>query len=259
MSQFEGQYGRIVFRHYNCSNQFVVYLDDIYIGDPNHVNELAEWTEVNELTQPSYIIQDLQPNTKYEVQVMAYNDIFHSDWCNIVDFTTKGPEVQDYELGDVNHDFKVNIADVTALNDYLLGQGTIHEEQADTYADDAIKISDVTTLIDYLLGANWPVVEPVYTVVGTPNLFEAEWDPNYEKNDMVKGSDGRYHLYTGGYFTEGTEIYFKVVRNHNLNVSWPEENRLISIAETGGWDIEIIFDPNATGDQMFTLEINKLF
>ncbi len=259
LSRFEGQYGRIVFRHYNCSNQFVVYLDDIYIGDPNHVNELAEWTEVNALTQPSYIIQDLQPNTKYEVQVMAYNDIFHSDWCNIVDFTTKGPEVQDYELGDVNHDFKVNIADVTALNDYLLGQGTIHEEQADTYADDAIKISDVTTLIDYLLGANWPVVEPVYTVVGTPNLFEAEWDPNYEKNDMVKGSDGRYHLYTGGYFTEGTEIYFKVVRNHNLNVSWPEENRLISIAETGGWDIEIIFDPNATGDQMFTLEINKLF
>jgi hypothetical protein len=102
-------------------------------------------------------------------------------------------------------------------------------------------------------------VEPVYTVVGTANLFEADWDPNYEKNEMVKGSDGRYHLNTGGYFTEGTEIYFKVVRNHNLAISWPEENRLISIAETGGWDIEIIFDPNATGDQMFTLEINKLF
>ena len=259
LSRFEGQYGRIVFRHYNCSNQFAVSLDDIYIGDPNHVNELAEWTEVNALTKPSHIIQDLNPNTKYEVQVMAYNDIFHSDWSNIVEFTTKGPEVQDYELGDVNHDFMVSIADVAAMIDYLLGSGNIHEEQADTYADDHININDVTTLIDYLLGPNWPVVEPVYTVVGTPNLFEAEWDPNYEKNDMVKGSDGRYHLYTGGYFTEGTEIYFKVVRNHNLNVSWPEENRLISIAETGGWDIEIIFDPNATGDQMFTLEINKLF
>ena len=143
----------------------------------------------------------------------------------------------------------------TAINRYI----AICDIAFDRYPDDAIKISDVTTLIDYLLGASWPVVEPVYTVVGTPNLFEAEWDPNYEKNDMVKGSDGRYHLYTGGYFTEGTEIYFKVVRNHNLNVSWPEENRLISIAETGGWDIEIIFDPNATGDQMFTLEINKLF
>ena len=259
LSRFEGQYGRIVFRHYNCSNQFVVYLDDIYIGDPNHVNELAEWTEVNALTQPSYIIQDLNPNTKYEVQVMAYNDIFHSDWCNIVDFTTKGPEVQDYELGDVNHDFETNIADVTALIDYLLGNGKIYERQADTYGDDAINIADVSALIDHLLGKDWPVVEPVYTVIGTPNLFGSEWDPYDEHNEMTKGSDGRYHLRTGGYFTEGTEIYFKVVRNHNLNCSWPEENRPIYIAETGGWDIEIIFDPNATGDEMFTLEINKLF
>ena len=259
LSRFEGQYGRIVFRHYNCSNQFVVYLDDIYIGDPNHVNELAEWTDVNALAQPNYIIQDLNPNTKYEVQVMAYNDIFYSDWCNIVDFTTLGPEVQDYELGDVNHDFQVSITDVSALINYLLGGGNIYVEQADTYWDDAINIKDVTTLINYLLGNPWPVVEPVYTVVGTANLFEVDWDPNYEKNEMVKGSDGRYHLNTGGYFTEGTEIYFKVVRNHNLDISWPEENRLISIAETGGWNIEIIFDPNATGDQMFTLEINKLF
>ena len=259
LRRFEGQYGRIVFRHYNCTDQFAVFLDDIYIGDPNCVNELAEWTDVNALTQPNYIIQDLNPSTKYEVQVMAYNDIFYSDWCNIVDFTTLGPEVQDYELGDVNHDFHVSIADVTALINYLLGGGKIYEEQADTYWDDAINIKDVTTLINYLLGNPWPVVEPVYTVVGTANLFEADWDPNYEKNEMVKGSDGRYHLYTGGYFTEGTEIYFKVVRNHNLDISWPEENRLISIAETGGWDIEIIFDPNAYGDQMFTLEINKLF
>ena len=259
LSRFEGQYGRIVFRHYNCSNQFVVYLDDIYIGDPNHVNELAEWTDVNALTQPNHIIQDLNPSTKYEVQVMAYNDIFYSDWCNIVDFTTLGPEVQDYELGDVNHDFQVSITDVSALINYLLGGGNIYVEQADTYWDDAINIKDVTTLINYLLGNPWPVVEPVYTVVGTANLFEADWDPNYEKNEMVKGSDGRYHLNTGGYFTEGTEIYFKVVRNHNLDISWPEENRLISIAETGGWNIEIIFDPNAYGDQMFTLEINKLF
>ena len=259
LRRFEGQYGRIVFRHYNCTDQFAVFLDDIYIGDPNCVNELAEWTDVNALTHPSYIIQDLNPSTKYEVQVMAYNEVFYSDWCDIVDFTTLGPEVQDYELGDVNHDFQVSIADVTALINYLLGGGNIHEELADTYWDDAINIKDVTTLINYLLGNPWPVVEPVYTVVGTANLFEADWDPNYEKNEMVKGSDGRYHLYTGGYFTEGTEIYFKVVRNHNLDISWPEENRLISIAETGGWDIEIIFDPNAYGDQMFTLEINKLF
>lgn len=259
LSQFGGQLGRIVFRHYNCSNQFAVYLDDIYIGDPNCVAELAEWTEVNELTKPSYIIQDLNPNTKYEVQVMAYNEIFHSDWSNIVDFTTLGPDVQDYELGDVNHDFKVNIADVSSLIDYLLGGGNIHEEQADTYSDDAINIADVSALIDHLLGTPWPVVEPVYTVVGTANLFESEWDLYNDRNDMTKGADGNYHLRKGGYFQEGTVIKFKIVRNHNYAHSWPAEEREIDIYETGGWDIEIIFNPNAPDEDMITLEINKLF
>ena len=76
---------------------------------------------------------------------------------------------------------------------------------------------------------------------------------------MVKGSDGRYHLNTGGYFNECDEIYFRIVRNHNLAHAWPDENRVINISETGGWQIEFIFDPNATGDQMITLEINKVF
>ena len=159
----------------------------------------------------------------------------------------------------MNDDLDVNIADVTALIDYLLNgdASVINPDAADCNLDASINISDVTVLIDYLLSGSWP--EPVYTVVGTPNLFESEWDLNDERNNMTKGADGIYRLNKAGYFPEGTEIYFKVVRNHNLDISWPEENRLISIAETGGWDIEIIFDPNAYGDQMFTLEINKLF
>lgn len=259
LSRFEGQYGRIVFRHYNCSNQFAEYLDDIYIGDPNHVNELAEWTEVNALTNPCYIIQDLNPNTKYEVQVMAYNDIFYSDCCNIVDFTTKGPDVQDYELGDVNHDFEVSIADVSDFIDFLLGNSSIHEEQADTYFDDHIDINDVSAMIDYLLGSNWPVVEPVYTIVGTPNLFESEWDPYDERNEMIKDNDGTYYLYKGGYFQEGDDIYFRIIRNHNNEVSWPAEDRPINISETGGWEIKFIFNPNAPDEDKITLDINKVF
>lgn len=67
---------------------------------------------------------------------------------------------------------------MTALISYVLGSsGSIHKEQADTYADDTINITDVTTLISYILGSDWPVVEPVYTVVGTANLFEVDWDP----------------------------------------------------------------------------------
>ena len=59
-----------------------------------------------------------------------------------------------YEVGDVNHDHAVNIADVTALIDYLLGTGEICEICADVNGDGPINIADVTALIDILLGNN---------------------------------------------------------------------------------------------------------
>ena len=57
-----------------------------------------------------------------------------------------------YQLGDVNHDGDVNIADVTRLIDYLLGSTTdIYLDCADVKADGDINIADVTALIDLLL------------------------------------------------------------------------------------------------------------
>ena len=57
-----------------------------------------------------------------------------------------------YSIGDVNHDHAINIADVTALIDYLLGTGTVCEICADVHGDSVINIADVTALIDVLLG-----------------------------------------------------------------------------------------------------------
>ena len=57
----------------------------------------------------------------------------------------------DYEVGDVNHDHAVNIADVTALIDYLLGSGSVCETCANVNGDEGINIADVTALIDLLL------------------------------------------------------------------------------------------------------------
>ena len=59
-----------------------------------------------------------------------------------------------YELGDVNHDEAVNISDVTALIDYLLGSGSVCEICANVNGDEGINISDVTALIDKLLSNN---------------------------------------------------------------------------------------------------------
>ncbi len=59
--------------------------------------------------------------------------------------------------GDVNKDKAVNIADVTALIDYLLSQDAtgIDLEAANCNQDDAVNIADVTALIDYLLSQSW--------------------------------------------------------------------------------------------------------
>ena len=54
--------------------------------------------------------------------------------------------------GDVDGDGSLNIADVTALIDYLLGSGAhIDEQVADINGDEAVNIADVTDLIDKLL------------------------------------------------------------------------------------------------------------
>ena len=58
-------------------------------------------------------------------------------------------------VGDVNNDGTVDVADVTALINYILGDKetvTINTEAADVNHDDTIDVSDVTALINQILG-----------------------------------------------------------------------------------------------------------
>ena len=65
-------------------------------------------------------------------------------------YFTKKPD-----RGDVNGDGNVDINDVTALIDLLLGGGTISNTAADCNQDGSVNISDVTALIDRLLIGAW--------------------------------------------------------------------------------------------------------
>lgn len=94
LSAFGGAEGRIAFRHYNCTDQYVMYLDDIFIGDPADAVEPAEWIYANNLTATDYTIEGLTPDTKYEVQVQASHatdaeaEPNLSDWTELLEFTT---------------------------------------------------------------------------------------------------------------------------------------------------------------------------
>ncbi|MBR4830053.1 MAG: family 10 glycosylhydrolase [Muribaculaceae bacterium] len=59
--------------------------------------------------------------------------------------------------GDVDNNGSVDIADVTALIDYLLSGNSagINLENADCNFDEGVNIADVTTLIDRLLNGSW--------------------------------------------------------------------------------------------------------
>ena len=71
-------------------------------------------------------------------------------------FTNIQPIALDDLPGDVNGDHEVNIADLTALIDVILGGSTI--QNVDVNNDGDVDIADVVALIDIILGIN---VEPV--------------------------------------------------------------------------------------------------
>ena len=157
LTEYNGQNGYVVFRHTGTTDMWRMYLDNIFIGDPNaEIIQPAEWIYVNELTANNYTIDGLTPETQYEVQVMGYNASHESEWCDIVTFFTTA-DVPAGLRGDVDNSQSVNIADVTALIDGLLSGNWdgANYDNADCNLDGGVNIADVTALIDYLLSGAW--------------------------------------------------------------------------------------------------------
>ena len=109
---------------------------DEYVG---YIKGYHQASEVN-----YYVFGADESGHRYQQPVFGELDPHHFTVSMPVSFT----------LGDVNEDGDVNIADVTALIDYLLGNNasTFSTEAADVHSDGDINISDVTSLIDLLLG-----------------------------------------------------------------------------------------------------------
>ena len=90
LSDYEGMEGYIAIRHYNCTDMFRLNIDNILIGTPA-VEE--QWILIDGLTAPNCVLEFLEPETAYEVQVMGYNDEGESDWSQSVVFTTLAEDV----------------------------------------------------------------------------------------------------------------------------------------------------------------------
>ena len=89
----------------------------------------------------------------YRIAISVVSGDLQTATCYIINVTEPAPQ---FKVGDVNNDGVVNIADVTALIDYLLGGNTagINTAAADVDDNQTVNIADVTALIDKLLSGN---------------------------------------------------------------------------------------------------------
>lgn len=134
----------------------------VYVGDVNELNSLraineegdANYRLITGITDKSYTVKNLAEAGTFYYKVKAlYSDGTQGRWSNS-QRVTLFENGHGYEVGDVDHDGSVNISDVTALIDGLLGGNVACEICADVDGDGQIAIADVTTLIDKLLAGN---------------------------------------------------------------------------------------------------------
>ena len=115
------------------------------------------WRTITGITDKFYTVNNLLAEGTFLYRVKAlYTDGTESEWSNkeMVTLFDNGPAPHEFEVGDVNHDRLINIADVTALIDYLLGSGNGCTTCANVNGDGEVNIADVTALIDKLLSAH---------------------------------------------------------------------------------------------------------
>ena len=131
----------------------------IYAGDATQSRSATETGDAN-----YRLVEGITPNKYYTVNGLAaggsflykvkavYIDGSESPWSN-VEMVTLADGGHAYEAGDVNHDGKVSIEDVTILVDYILSRDSVAVCSlcADVDGDTKIDISDVTALIDLIL------------------------------------------------------------------------------------------------------------
>ena len=108
------------------------------------------------ITDKSYTVSNLTAGGMFYYRVKAlYIDGTSSTWSKSVSVTLQDNGGTVHSAGDVDHDGQVNISDVTALIDYLLGNTTgVCSTCADVDGDSIISIADVTSLIDMLLNTH---------------------------------------------------------------------------------------------------------
>ena len=133
-----------------------LYSVQIYSGeaDAKAVSETGDenYRVITGITDKFYVVENLTPGATYNYYVEANYINDTTAESNVESVTLLENTGHGFEIGDVNHDGEVAIADVTALINYLLtGYGNVCEICANVNGDEEVPIADVTSLINKLL------------------------------------------------------------------------------------------------------------
>ena len=142
--------------NYTSVKQITIYAGDLTLAKLNATESgNGTYRLITGITDRFYTVTDLLAEGTFVYKVKTlYTDGTESAWSNREEVTLF-QNGHGFELGDVNHDGSVSIADVTQLIDYLLdGTTPICEICANVNEDTTISIADVTALIDKLLSGN---------------------------------------------------------------------------------------------------------
>ncbi len=89
----------------------------------------------------------------YDFKVDGLSDNFNSTETGLL-------KVRQNLTGDVNGDGRVNVSDVSALINMILGLESMNQESADVNSDGRINVSDVSSLINIILGITPSIAPP---------------------------------------------------------------------------------------------------
>ncbi|MBQ2490155.1 MAG: hypothetical protein II539_00535, partial [Muribaculaceae bacterium] len=129
----------------------------VYAGDASAANAPVESGDeetrtITDIVGTSYTVENLTEEATYEYKVKAFGADAESAWSNIIEVTL-ADQSQGLQ-GDVNGDGRVNVSDVSALINMILGLEPMAEARADVNGDGRVNVSDVSALINIILGIN---------------------------------------------------------------------------------------------------------
>lgn len=163
LSSFAGQRGYVAFRHTDTDQDYL-FIDDVTISAPTSVS--GSWTTVNNVTSP-YVLQGLNPETTYAVEVQAVYSGNQSNWA--------GTTLTTLPSNPIPFDVEVAVSHTSATIDWSGDSDSYEVKYRTAYDDGATYFQDFENSVE-----GWTI----YTEGGHMDGYEGwVWADGFGENE----------------------------------------------------------------------------